>query len=204
MEGGHIRCDPLRDARNGDPFSTVLTDGEPWFAAKDVCDVLGLADTNRALAGLDDDEKGTHIMSTLGGKQRLDSNIINPEVGGRGSMKMRGWSMNFMDQVSGAKVRTVLIDGEPWFVAKDVCEALGYYWNGKKTVAHVPEEWRGVGSVPTPTGNQELIIFSEQGLYFFLGRSDKPAALPMQKWVAGEVLPTIRKTGGVYLSPAKG
>ena len=62
----------------------------------------------------------------------------------------------------------------------------------------------GAESVPTPTGNQELIIFSEQGLYFFLGRSDKPAALPMQKWVAGEVLPTIRKTGGVYLSPAKG
>ena len=60
----------------------------------------------------------------------------------------------------------------------------------------MPDEWRGVGSVPTPTGNQELVILSEQGLYFFLGRSDKPAALPMQKWVAGEVLPTIRKTGG--------
>ena len=45
----------------------MLIDGEPWLVAKDVCEVLGLADTNRALAGLDDDEKGTHIMSTLGG-----------------------------------------------------------------------------------------------------------------------------------------
>ena len=48
---------------------TVLIDGEPWLVAKDVCEVLGLADTNRALAGLDDDEKGTHIMSTPGGRE---------------------------------------------------------------------------------------------------------------------------------------
>lgn len=54
---------------------TVLIDGEPWLVAKDVCEVLGLADTNRALAGLDDDEKGTHIMSTLGGNQQVS--IIN-------------------------------------------------------------------------------------------------------------------------------
>ncbi|MDX9893895.1 MAG: phage antirepressor KilAC domain-containing protein [Desulfofustis sp.] len=101
------------------------------------------------------------------------------------------------------EVRTVLIDGEPWFVAKDVAETLGYKWNGNKTIGHIPEEWRGVESVSTPTGNQELIVLSEQGLYFFLGRSDKKAALPMQKWVAGEVLPTIRKTGGAYLTAAK-
>ena len=44
-------------------------------------------------------------------------------------------------------------------------------------------------------GTQELWCISEQGLYFFLNRSDKPKALPMQKWVAGEVLPSIRKTG---------
>ena len=64
------------------------------------------------------------------------------------------------------KLRTVFINGEPWFVAKDVCAVLGYCWGGKKTVLHVPDEWRGVGSVPTPTGNQELVILSEQGLYF--------------------------------------
>lgn len=101
------------------------------------------------------------------------------------------------------EVRTVQVNGEPWFVAKDVAEALGYKWNATKTVGHIPEEWRGVESVSTPSGNQELIIVSEQGLYFFLGRSDKPAALPMQKWVAGEVLPTIRKTNGAYLTAQK-
>ena len=92
-------------------------------------------------------------------------------------------------------VRVVDKDGDPWFVAKDVCEALGYQWNGASRIAHVPDEWRGATSVVTPSGEQEMLTLSEQGLYFFLGRSDKPAALPFQKWLAGDVLPSIRKTG---------
>lgn len=94
-------------------------------------------------------------------------------------------------------VRVVMQDSEPWFVAKDVCEALGYQWNGAARIAHVPEEWKRVTSVVTLRGDeQNMQLLSEQGLYFFLGRSDKPAALPYQKWIAGEVLPSIRKTGG--------
>lgn len=92
-------------------------------------------------------------------------------------------------------------NGEPWFVAKDVAEALGYSWKGIATVGNVPEEWRGVYSVQTPSGNQEMLCLSEQGIYFFLGRSDKEAALPYQKMIAGEVMPSIRKTGG-YGTPA--
>ena len=92
-------------------------------------------------------------------------------------------------------VRIVEKDGEPWFVAKDVALALGYEWAGIRNVQHIPEEWRGVESVSTPSGNQEMHIISEQGLYFFLGRSDKPFALPFQKWIAGEVIPSIRKKG---------
>lgn len=95
----------------------------------------------------------------------------------------------------GREIRTVLLDREPWFVAKDVAERLGYTWNGFARIAHVPEEWRGATSVVTPSGNQEMAILSEQGLYFFLARSDKPKALPFQKWIAGEVLPQIRRTG---------
>ena len=100
----------------------------------------------------------------------------------------------------------VIVDesGDPWFVAKDVALALGYQWNGFKNVQHVPEEWRRVESVSTlRRGEQESWFLSEQGLYFFLGRSDKPGALPFQKWLAGEVLPSIRKTGG-YTLPASG
>ena len=86
-------------------------------------------------------------------------------------------------------------NGDPWFVAKDVALALGYQWNGQACIAHVPSEWRGVRSVLTPSGEQEMLTLTEQGLYFFLGRSDKPKALPFQKWLAGEVLPALRKSG---------
>ncbi len=106
-------------------------------------------------------------------------------------------SFNFAPMFS---VRAVLRDGEPWFVAKDVAEALDYSWAGIRNVQHIPDEWRGVESVSTPSGEQEMHILSEQGLYFFLGRSDKPKALPFQKWLAGEVLPAIRKTGR-YIDP---
>lgn len=99
------------------------------------------------------------------------------------------------------EVRTVQEEsGEVHVVAKDVSEALGYSWEGKKTVKHVPEEWRGVYSVSTPSGVQEMITLSEQGLYFFLARSDKPKAIPFQKWIAGDVLPSIRKHGA-YMTP---
>jgi hypothetical protein len=90
--------------------------------------------------------------------------------------------------------------GNLWFVAKDIATALGYEWNGASRISHVPAHWRGVTSVVTPSGNQDMLCLSEQGLYFFLARSDKPAALPFQKWLAGEVLPAIRKSG-VYKAP---
>lgn len=86
-------------------------------------------------------------------------------------------------------------------VAKDAVEGIGAVWNGNAAVAHVPDEWKGVRSVLTPGGLQELATLKEPGLYFYLGRSDKPAALPMQKWVAGDVLPSIRKTGSYSVVP---
>ena len=99
-------------------------------------------------------------------------------------------------------VRTIMDDGgEPWFVAKDVALALGYQWNGASRIAHVPEEWRRVTSVVTLRGDaQDMQILSEQGLYFFVARSDKPAALPFQRWLAGEVLPSLRRTGSYALA----
>lgn len=80
-------------------------------------------------------------------------------------------------------------------VAKDVADALDYRWNGAQVIAHVPDEWKGVRSVLTLQGSQELLTLTEEGLYFFLARSDKPKARNFQKWLAGEVLPSIRKNG---------
>lgn len=95
-------------------------------------------------------------------------------------------------------------DGSFSVVAKDVAEALGYVWKGTSgTISHVPEEWRGVCSVQTPSGIQEMATLAEQGLYFFLGRSDKPKALPFQMWLYGNVVPSIRQTGSYALTPAQ-
>ncbi|HHM6046685.1 TPA: Bro-N domain-containing protein [Pseudomonas aeruginosa] len=95
------------------------------------------------------------------------------------------------------KVRTAVIDGQPWFAAKDVISALEYAKSSApaKLIDHVPTQWKGVNRIHTPGGTQRLLMLSEQGLYFFLGRSDKEKALPFQIWLAGEVLPSIRRTG---------
>lgn len=70
--------------------------------------------------------------------------------------------------------------GELFFVAKDVVEKVGNVWNGTANIKHVPERWRGVISVMTPRRTQDTLCLSEQGLYFYLGRCDKPAALQFQ------------------------
>ncbi len=107
-------------------------------------------------------------------------------------------------QFQNHEIRTILDElGNPWFVAKDVCEALGIDWSGKKTLNSIPEEWQGVGSFPTPSrendqrggGNQELITIDEPAVYKLAFRSNKPEADNFTNWVASEVLPTIRKTG---------
>lgn len=102
-------------------------------------------------------------------------------------------------------IRVLSLDGAPWFVAKDAAEALEYapatIANADKMLAHVPDEWKGRYPIPTLGGTQELWCLSEPGLYFFVNRSDKPKALPFQKWVAGDVLPSIRQTGSYGVNP---
>ena len=101
-------------------------------------------------------------------------------------------------------VRVIENAGELFFVAKDVLRALEYAddYNPSRAIQAVPEEWKGVHRIHTPGGEQEMLTLSEQGLYFFLARSDKPKSLPYQKWIAGEVMPSIRKTGGYSVSTA--
>jgi prophage antirepressor-like protein len=93
-------------------------------------------------------------------------------------------------------------DGSLWFVARDVCDALGITWSGNKILASVQDEWKGVVKLTTPSsedhrggGEQQLIIINEPALYKLAFRSNKPAAEEFTNWVASEVLPAIRKTG---------
>ncbi len=93
-------------------------------------------------------------------------------------------------------------DGQIWFVARDVAKALDYSMAGsiQSLFEKVPEIWKGSKRIATVTrGEQNMLCITEQGLYFFLGRSDKEKALPYQMWIAGEVVPSIRKTGSYSL-----
>lgn len=103
--------------------------------------------------------------------------------------------INFQFESSSVSIRVVEIDGEPWFVAKDVAEALEYTRFDSNLLLQVPDEWKGTNQIRTLGGIQEMLILSEQGLYFFVLRSEKPKALPFQRWLAGEVLPSLRKRG---------
>ena len=98
-------------------------------------------------------------------------------------------------------VRTVEINGEPWFVLKDVCDILGIA-NSRDVVNRLDEDEKGVGQIYTPGGKQEMTVISESGLYNVILRSDKPEAKPFRKWVTAEVLPSIRKTGSYSVSEA--
>ena len=100
------------------------------------------------------------------------------------------------------RVRTIEDNGEIWFVAKDVAEALEYERFDSNLIKHVPEIWKGTKRIRTPGGYQEMLCLTENGVYFFLGRSDKKKALPYQIWIAGDVVPSIRKHG-MYATPAK-
>lgn len=97
------------------------------------------------------------------------------------------------------KVRTLLIDGQPWFVGKDVAEALGYTNSRKALIDHVDEEDKGVTKRDTLGGNQKLTIINESGLYCLIIKSKLEGARQFKRWVTSEVLPSIRKYGA-YLT----
>lgn len=93
-----------------------------------------------------------------------------------------------------ANVRTIELDGEPWWVLSDVCKVLELN-SPHKVADRLEGDEKGRTSIPTLGGNQEMTIINESGLYSVILRSDKPQAKPFRKWVTTEVLPTIRKHG---------
>ena len=98
-------------------------------------------------------------------------------------------------------VRVVIIDGEPYFVGKDVATALGYKEPEKAVREHVPDKYKGVSVLDTPGGKQQVTVINEAGMYKLVMRSRLPNAEKFSDWTCEEVLPSIRKTG-VYVNPA--
>lgn len=115
------------------------------------------------------------------------------------SQTVQGTSVPAVFSFESNEVRVIDRNGDPWFVASDVCKALDY--------AHVPHAMRmldgdekDVQIVDTPGGPQQNSIINESGLYSLILRSRKPEARRFKKWVTSEVLPAIRQAGAYRIT----
>lgn len=98
-------------------------------------------------------------------------------------------------------IRTILIDGEPWLVGKDVAEALGYSNTRKALLDHVDEEDKNTVTIRDGNkGNPNQTIINESGVYCLIIKSKLETARQFKRWVTSEVLPSIRKTGSYGIS----
>lgn len=93
------------------------------------------------------------------------------------------------------EVRTIVIDNEPWFVGKDVADALGYSNTRDALSKHVDGEDKLMSQIATSGQNRDMTMVNESGMYSLVFGSKKDEAKKFKKWVTSEVLPSIRKTG---------
>lgn len=98
----------------------------------------------------------------------------------------------FQNQEFG-ELRSRMIEGEPWFVAADVCRALDI---DRSQMRRLDDDEKGVHLIHTPGGDQGMVIISEPGLYSLVLGSRKPEAKAFKRWITHDVIPAIRKTGG--------
>jgi prophage antirepressor-like protein len=98
------------------------------------------------------------------------------------------------------QVRVIERDGEPWFVAKDVCECLAII-NVSQACGSLDDDEKGISKIYTLKGMQDTSIISEPGLYSLVLRSNKPEAKLFKRWITHDVIPSIRKTGAYQLAP---
>lgn len=180
-------------------MSTYTTNTKPDSKFEDVPEEVLTDPTMRTALGMDpipgmntpvDDNKQISMFDYMQNKNNSSSsssttttaapevtvfkNLVHPEFG---------------------ELRTVEIDGEPWFVGKDVAEALGYSNARKAVLVHVDAEDKGVTKWDTLGGTQQMTIINESGLYSLILSSKLPSAKEFKHWVTAEVLPSIRKNG---------
>jgi len=98
------------------------------------------------------------------------------------------------------QIRTVVIDGTAWFVAKDVCDMLDIS-NSHDALNRLPISMKATSVLPTQFGNKDMNIINEAGVYKLAFTSRKPEAEGFTDFVAGTILPTIRQTGQYQVKP---
>lgn len=94
------------------------------------------------------------------------------------------------------EIRTVIKDGEPWFVGRDVALALGYAKPENAVMVHIDAEDKSTTLIQGSAYETRAVIINESGLYSLILSSKLPNAKKFKKWVTSEVLPSIRKNGG--------
>lgn len=108
---------------------------------------------------------------------------------------MKNTMVEIFENEQFGQVRVVERNGEPWFVAADVCRALEI-GNSRQAIARLDADEKDVISNDTPGGEQQMSIVNEPGLYSLVLGSRKPEARAFKRWITHEVIPSIRKTGG--------
>lgn len=101
-----------------------------------------------------------------------------------------------------SEIRTEIVDGELYFVGKDVAGAIGYSDTTSALKTHVKRKYKRGWRITTPSGTQEMVVISQSGVFQLLGESHLPLADKFQDWLYEEVLPSINKHGA-YLTDAK-
>jgi prophage antirepressor-like protein len=97
-------------------------------------------------------------------------------------------------------VRAIERENAPWFVAVDVCRALGLA-NPADATRGLDDDEKGVSSADTLGGQREMVIVNESGLYALIFKCREPHAIRFRKWVTSEVLPSLRNTGSYFMTP---
>ena len=196
------------------PLRYSIIEGTTWFIGKDVAAICGYKDTWRAIKSHVSLENTDYtifnsrklIIINYAGFKEIDP-----------AEEHLNWFVNHLPEASTlteaptifthpqfGNLRTVEIDGEPWFVGKDVAEALGYSKSRNAIAAHVDEEDKTHAPIQggCSTGVQDTIVINESGLYALILSSKLPSAKEFKHWVTSKVLPSIRKTGG-YVNPSQ-
>lgn len=179
-------------------MSTYTTNTKPESKFEDVPEEVLTDPTMRTALGMDpipgmntpvDDNKQISMFDYMQSKNNSSEssstvpevtvfkNLVHPEFG---------------------ELRTVKIDGEPWFIGKDVAEALGYSNTSKAIITHVADEDKIIKMLPNSQNGKTVgktYIINESGLYSLILSSKLPSAKEFKHWVTSEVLPSIRKNG---------
>ena len=198
----------------------LVIDDKPWFMMVDVCKALGNAASGAtyALKRLSTDEYTQHRVMTPGGLQTLNilsaSGVIHVLHNSRKliASEIEKWlrsevfpalyvkdadckqdRLQTFTSSEFGRVRTIDIDGEPWFVAADVCEALDIR-NPTDTIKKLDDDEKARLNLGLRGGDTNVV--NESGLYSLVLGSRKPEAKAFKRWITHEVIPTIRKTGG--------